>query len=114
MWLDVGQDTQLKRKGYRKAVNKRLEMAYYKQLYEWCHKHNIALVGHPESSDDIGVLKYFHIPGQDLVWRWVAPEDGKALKGCIAPRPNALLMQPDIWAGEEIPMSALMLRTQWK
>lgn len=81
LWLDVGQDTQLKRKGYRKAVNKRLEMAYYKQLYEWCYKHNIALVGHPESSDDIGVLKYFHIPGQDLVWRWVAPEDGKALKG---------------------------------
>lgn len=81
LWLDIGPETQLKRKQYRKAVNKRLETAYYKQIYQWCDKHGIALTGHPESSDDIGVLKYFHIPGQDVVWRWVAPEDGKALEG---------------------------------
>ena len=47
----------------------------------WCEAHGIALTGHPEKSDDIGFLKYFHIPGQDIVWRWVAPEDGKGLIG---------------------------------
>ncbi|MBR0366480.1 MAG: hypothetical protein IJH94_06750, partial [Clostridia bacterium] len=39
------------------------------------------LVGHPRTSVDIGYLKYFHIPGQDLVFRRVAPEDNKALLG---------------------------------
>lgn len=27
------------------------------------------------------MLKYFHIPGQDVILRWVGPEDGKALEG---------------------------------
>lgn len=30
---------------------------------------------------DIGFLKYFHIPAQDLIWRWVAPENGLAIEG---------------------------------
>ena len=81
MWYDVGEETEQIRTRYRKAVYKRLENVFYKQLYIWCGEHNIALVGHPGKSADIGYLKYFHIPGQDLVFRRVAPEDDKALLG---------------------------------
>lgn len=66
---------------YQKAVNKRLSETYYQKLSNWCVTHNIALTGHPAQSDDIGLLQYFQIPGQDLVWRWVAPENGKGLIG---------------------------------
>jgi hypothetical protein len=30
-------------------------------------------MGHPGESTDIGMEKHFHIPGQDVVWRWVLP-----------------------------------------
>ena len=69
------------RRKYRQAVNRKLEASYYIPLSQWCETHGIALTGHPEKSDEIGFLKHFQIPGQDLVWRWVAPEDGKALAG---------------------------------
>ncbi len=80
-WLEVGEDTQIIRKKYRKAVNKKLEQSYYRPISTWCEQHGIALTGHPEKSDEIGFLKYFHIPGQDIVWRWVGPEDGKGIDG---------------------------------
>lgn len=69
------------RRTYRRAVNERLSSSYYKPLGEWCEAHGIALTGHPAASDDIGLLEHFRIPGQDVVWRWVAPEKGLALEG---------------------------------
>lgn len=69
------------RRQFQKAVNKRLGFSYYGKISKWCEEHGIALTGHPHKSDDMGFLKYFQIPGQDLVWRWVAPEDGKSLNG---------------------------------
>ncbi|MBM7573468.1 glycosyl hydrolase [Aquibacillus albus] len=81
LWFDAGDQTDGIRKNYRKAVNKRLTEVYYKQISDWCAGHGIALTGHPAASDDIGLLEHFQIPGQDVVWRWVAPEDGKALEG---------------------------------
>jgi hypothetical protein len=81
LWYEAGKDTEEIRKNYRKAVNKKLEETYYKPISQWCENHGIALTGHPEKSDEIGFLKYFHIPGQDVVWRWVAPEDNKGING---------------------------------
>lgn len=81
LWFDAGEISEVKRKKYQEAVNKRMEEAYYKPIYEWCGNHKIALTGHPQKSDDIGYLKYFHMPAQDVVWRWVAPEGGLALTG---------------------------------
>ncbi len=81
MWYDVGEKTEQIRKDYAAAVHNRLTHSYYKQLYDWCESHDIALVGHPGKSWDIGLLKYFHIPGQDLVFRRVAPEGDKAVSG---------------------------------
>jgi hypothetical protein len=81
LWFEAGKLAVLKRKKYNETVNKRMEETYYKPIYNWCEQHQIALTGHPHESDDIGFLKYFHMPAQDVVWRWVAPENGLALEG---------------------------------
>lgn len=72
-----GRDYQI----YKKVIYERLSKAYYEQLERWCASHNVALTGHPEKSTDIGYLKYFQIPCQDIVWRYVEPEDGHAIEG---------------------------------
>lgn len=61
---------------YRQIIKKRLNNVYYKKLSDWCAAHKIALMGHPKESDDIDEEQYFHVPGQDLVFRWVSPEKG--------------------------------------
>ncbi len=61
---------------YRELIKQRLNDVYYKSLSDWCANHGIALMGHPAESADIDEEKYFHIPGQDLVFRWVSPELG--------------------------------------
>lgn len=81
LFLDGGPDTGKIRESFHHGINQRLSLTYYQPLSRWCQEHGIALTGHPEKSDDIGFLKFFHIPGQDIVWRWVAPEDGKGLTG---------------------------------
>ncbi len=59
---------------YRRLIREREEKVYYGCLSQWCKDHGIALMGHPHQSDDIEAQKYFHVPGQDLALRWVAPE----------------------------------------
>ncbi len=81
LWLDVGPQTIVIRRRFERAVRSRLAETYYRPLSEWCASHGVALTGHPAESDDIGMLRYFQIPGQDLVLRWVAPEDDKGLVG---------------------------------
>lgn len=80
LWLESEKSDRIRR-GFQKAVNKRLGYSYYGQLSAWCQAHGIALTGHPAKSCDIGFLRYFQIPGQDLVYRWVAPEGNRALYG---------------------------------
>lgn len=59
---------------YHKMILARESEVYYGSLSKWCTAHGIGLMGHPHQSDDIEVEKYFEIPGQDLVLRWLAPE----------------------------------------
>ncbi len=66
---------------YRKVIYDRMSQAYYRQISEWCISHGIGMTGHPEKSTDIGYLQYFTIPCQDIVWRFVAPEENKAVVG---------------------------------
>lgn len=66
---------------YKNVIYNRLSNSYYKQLSDWCISHGISLTGHPEKSTDIGFLKYFQVPCQDVVWRFVEPEDGHAIEG---------------------------------
>lgn len=81
LWFQAGEATERIRHFYKMLVRTRLARTYYKPLADWCEDHGIGLTGHPAESDDIGLLEHFHIPGQDVVWRYIAPEDDKAITG---------------------------------
>ena len=66
---------------YNNCVTDRLRRTYYRPISEWCTAHGIVLAGHPHGPMDFAVLEDFGIPGQDIVWRWVAPENGLAVSG---------------------------------
>lgn len=69
------------RQDYECALENRFEQTYYAQLYSWCEQHNIHLTGHPAEPDATRHLRYFHIPGQDIVWRYIEPDTPSALEG---------------------------------
>ena len=69
------------RSDWDRAVNARLEETYYAQYNVWCEQHGVALTGHPAGPGDMGVLRYFQIPGQDVVWRYIEPFQPSALEG---------------------------------
>ncbi|MDR2102209.1 MAG: hypothetical protein LBP43_06530, partial [Treponema sp.] len=79
LFLDAGPAGAEIRRRYEQAVDSRLIRSFYQPISRWCEAHGIALTGHPESSGDMGPLALLHIPGQDIVWRWVAPEQDLAL-----------------------------------
>lgn len=66
---------------YEQALERRFEETYYAQLYDWCERHNLDLTGHPAEPDATRHLRYFHIPGQDIVWRSIEPDTPSALAG---------------------------------
>ena len=59
---------------YRKMIFDRELDIYYASLHRFCQEYGIALMGHPHRGDDIECERFFDIPGQDIVWRWIAPE----------------------------------------
>ncbi len=61
---------------FRRIVCGRMKEVYYGRLSDWCAAHHVALTGHPETSQDIGMLERFQIPGQDLCLRMVDPASG--------------------------------------
>ena len=66
---------------WARAVDSRLQETYYQPYSAWCRDHGIALTGHPAGPEDIGVLRHFQIPGQDVVWRYIEPFQAKTLEG---------------------------------
>jgi hypothetical protein len=80
LWYNDNSDSKKHRSDYNRAINICLEENYYSRLGRWCKEHGISLMGHPAGSMDIGTERYFQIPGQDLVWRYVEP-GSKALEG---------------------------------
>lgn len=69
------------REDYKLAIRLRMEDTWYAPLGKWCEANGVALCGHPDSGDEIGVQRHFQFPGQDLVWRWVLPDHPTALEG---------------------------------
>lgn len=61
---------------YHKLIKKHLRENFYALLSNWCEDHGIALMGHPEVSDDVEEQLYFQIPGQDLILRRVETMSG--------------------------------------
>jgi hypothetical protein len=80
LWFEDTPESLRRRADYHRAVKICLEENFYRRLSDWCVKHGVALTGHPSGSMDIGAERYFQIPGQDLVWRYVEPGK-KALEG---------------------------------
>lgn len=81
LWHKNEPDADRYRRDYHHAVQGRLEETFYSPISKWCDAHGIALTGHPAGPDDIGHLRYFHIPGQDIVWRYIEPGKPSALEG---------------------------------
>lgn len=81
LWYDDEPDAQQHRQDYLSAIKMRLQKTYYSPLSKWCKQHQLALTGHPQQPDDIDILRYFQVPGQDTVWRKVLPDDPSALEG---------------------------------
>jgi len=81
LWMDISEQTSAIRRDYEDVVAQRLNESFYQQISDWCMSHSIALTGHPAESDDIGMLRYFQLPGQDMVWRYVEPDKPTALEG---------------------------------
>ncbi|MBN1123773.1 MAG: hypothetical protein JXA82_02120 [Sedimentisphaerales bacterium] len=69
------------RKEWARALQARLEKTFYEPISTWCAEHGVALTGHPAAPDDIGHLRHFQIPGQDIVWRYIEPGKPSALEG---------------------------------
>jgi len=81
LWNKDEPDAARYRRDYYRALNIRLEETFYRQISQWCDSQGIALTGHPAAPDDIGHLRHFHIPGQDIVWRYIEPGKASALEG---------------------------------
>ncbi len=81
LWLDVGEQTTAIRRRYDGLIMAQMAQTYYGPLKAWCENHGIALTGHPHDPDCMAAERLFTIPGQDVVWRWVAPEKGLGLYG---------------------------------
>ncbi len=81
LWYDDEPDAARYRRDYNRALQARLEQTFYRQISDWCEAHGICLTGHPAGPDDIGQLRYFQIPGQDVVWRYIEPGKPGALEG---------------------------------
>jgi hypothetical protein len=80
LWYKDEPDAERHRDDYNRALRVRLEETFYGQISRWCTSHGIALTGHPAAPDDIGHLRHFHIPGQDIVWRYIEPGKASALE----------------------------------
>ena len=81
LWYEDEPDAAMHRRNYNRAIEARLEQTFYRQISEWCQSHGVSLCGHPMGGDDIGPLRHFQIPGQDIVWRYVEPDKPSALEG---------------------------------
>lgn len=68
------------RANHAQLVRSHMMRSYYLPLQTWCEDHGIALTGHPAWPDAMDMEELFSIPGQDLVWGWVA-QDETALSG---------------------------------
>ncbi|HUV67862.1 MAG TPA: glycosyl hydrolase, partial [Sedimentisphaerales bacterium] len=81
LWYKDEPDADRYRADYARALAARLEQTFYAQIHRWCVSHGVALTGHPAAPDDIGHLRHFDIPGQDIVWRYIEPGKPSALEG---------------------------------
>ena len=81
LWVDYGSGTGAFRQRFDAAIQERLEEVFFAAQSRWCAEHGIALTGHPAESDELSPLRWFQLPGQDMVWRYVEPDQPTAIEG---------------------------------
>ena len=81
LWLDYGEGTSEFRKRYARAIQDRMHEVFYAAQSRWCADHGIALTGHPARSNEMSALRFFQLPGQDMVWRYIEPDKPSAVEG---------------------------------
>ena len=81
LWFDDEPNAAKHRADWKRAIKHELGETFLRPIQQWCREHNVALTGHPSAPDDIGLLKYFDIPGQDVVWRYAEPDKPSAIEG---------------------------------
>ncbi|MCX8064983.1 MAG: hypothetical protein N3G21_07405 [Candidatus Hydrogenedentes bacterium] len=81
LWEEGHEMNRKVKRDFENAVLKRLEESFYKPYMRRCEKYGIQLAGHPKGPMDLNTLRYFHIPGQDIVWRWVEPYKTSSIEG---------------------------------
>ena len=81
LWEDYGPGTGPFRHRFEAAIQERLEEVFFAAQSRWCAEHGIALTGHPAESEELSPLRWFQLPGQDMVWRYVEPDQPTAIEG---------------------------------
>ena len=81
LWVDYGSGTEDFRRRYWRGVQQRLHEVFYGAQARWCADHGIALTGHPAESEELSSLRLFQMPGQDMVWRYIEPDQPAAIEG---------------------------------
>ena len=81
LWEDYGPGTAAFRRRFAAAIQQRLEEVFFAAQARWCAEHGIALTGHPAESEELSPLRSFQLPGQDMVWRYVEPDQPTAIEG---------------------------------
>lgn len=81
LWEKEGEISSKVKSEFERAVQRRLEESFYIPYKERCEKYGICLTGHPKGPMDLDILRNFHIPGQDIVWRWVEPYKPSSIEG---------------------------------
>lgn len=81
LFFDDEPDAASIRQFWHRLIRARMDESWYAPLSKWCLERGVSLCGHPADGDDLGTLRYFHIPGQDIVWRFIEPDKPSALEG---------------------------------
>lgn len=81
LWDETEPGAHIHRKRYLQAVERRLEETYYAPIHDWCAAHKLELMGHPMSPSAIRLERHLDVPGQDLVWRQVLPQEANGIEG---------------------------------
>lgn len=81
LFFDDEPDARAFREDYDRAIRRRMDETWYEPLSNWCEAHEIWLCGHPRDGDDLASMRHFHVPGQDIVWRFIEPDKPSALEG---------------------------------
>jgi len=100
-------DHRAARRHHEQVVADRLNAGFYGQLSAWCRDHKLALVGHPERSDEFHALEQFDWPGQDMVWRYVEPGQPTALEGAHSTASRAASSAKRYWRRERAAVECL-------